>query len=246
MLSAAAALLVFGLMYEQGDWSTLWWLPKSQVGPPVVGQQAAVRGDRHTLPHLIFVPSRTPPSDGWPLLVFLHGQGESSGASPLPNVALQGPPQQAGRHPEQMPFAVLSPQKPLDAQFFDDQVAASIVELVDKYIGEFALDASRVYLTGVSQGGIGTWGLASDQRFAHRFAAIAPVCGGLVRGTKRAAAMLADTPTWALSVRRGFERTPCCALVRLAGPWSSYSVADEYNPSPHVCAATGRTIQFFQ
>ena len=201
----AAALLVLGLMYEQGDWSSLWWLPNSQT--PAAGQQAAVRGDRQTLPHLIFVPSRAPPPDGWPLLVFLHGQGESSGASALPNVALQGPPQQAGRHPGQMPFAVLSPQKPLEAQFFDDAVATSIVALVDKYIAEFKLDASRVYLTGVSQGGIGTWGLASDPRFAHRFAAVAPVCGGFVRGGKKAAAaVLADTPTWALSVLCGVER----------------------------------------
>ena len=36
----------------------------------------------------------------------------------------------------------------------------------------------RVYLTGLSQGGIGTWGLASDPRYVGLFAAIAPVCGG--------------------------------------------------------------------
>jgi len=194
MMASAAT----GLLYEQGDWSSLWWLPK-HGSAPTPGQQVAIAGDSTTLPHLIFVPAGVPPTpDGWPLVVFLHGQGESSGASPLENVALQGPPQQAGRHPSHLPFAVLSPQKPLETEFFDPQVGSGIVSLIERYIAAHKLDASRVYLTGLSQGGIGTWGLASDPHYAARFAAIAPVCGGLVRGNlKHAASVLAETPIWA-------------------------------------------------
>ena len=98
------------LLYEQGDWSSLWWLPKpGKSATP--GEQVAIAGESSQLPHLIFVPSGKPPStSGWPLLVFLHGQGESS-PEDLSRVALQGPPQQAGRMPQHMPFAVLSPQK---------------------------------------------------------------------------------------------------------------------------------------
>ena len=67
------------------DWNTLWWLPESD-GDVTPGKQVA---SRKTMPHLMFVPAGTPPADGWPLLVFLHGQGESS-PTPLPRVAIQG------------------------------------------------------------------------------------------------------------------------------------------------------------
>lgn len=184
------------LLYEQGDWSSLWWLPKpGKSATP--GEQVAIAGESSQLPHLIFVPSGKPPStSGWPLLVFLHGQGESS-PEDLSRVALQGPPQQAGRMPQHMPFAVLSPQKPLHAEFFSPGVARSIIGLMDHYIRALHLDSSRVYLTGVSQGGIGAWGLSSDPKYASRFAAVAPICGGLLHARKAAAATLADTPVWA-------------------------------------------------
>ena len=183
------------LLYEKGDWSSVWWLPKAATAPQI-GAQVAIDGP---LPHLIFVPPGEAPPTGWPLLVFLHGQGESQGASALANVALQGPPQHAGRHPHDMPFAVLSPQKPLGSEFFSDGVGDKILALIDSYLGSLPLDRQRVYLTGLSQGGIGTWGLASmDASTARRFAAIAPVCGGIVHGNKhKRATALADTPVWA-------------------------------------------------
>ena len=193
---AMTAMLAASALYEKGDWSSLWWLPKAGT-TPVPGSQVAV-DDGKRLPHLIFVPSGSPPPGGWPLLVFLHGQGESSGASELARVALQGPPQQAGRHPEHIPFAVLSPQKPLTTEFFDQEVAAAIVALIDAYVASLGLNSRKVYLTGLSQGGIGTWGIASDPQYASRFAAVAPVCGGFVHGNKaKRAAAMSDTPVWA-------------------------------------------------
>ena len=70
-------------------------------------------------------PRGPPPADGWPLLVFLHGQGRSS-PTPLPRVAIQGPPQTCGRAPGTMKMAVLSPQKPMSSQFYDNDVADDI------------------------------------------------------------------------------------------------------------------------
>ena len=197
-LFALIAPLMLSALYEKGDWKSLWWLPTS-ASSPQAGRQVAIDDGKH-IPHLFFWPPGDAPPNGWPLLIFLHGQGESQGASPLANVALQGPPQHAGRHPETLPFAVLSPQKPLSTEFFEHGVASAIMALVDEYVGNAAMhiDSRRIYLTGVSQGGIGTWGLASIEQYARRFAAIAPVCGGLVgHGRQKKAAALADTPVWA-------------------------------------------------
>jgi predicted peptidase len=196
MLTLLTTLAMLSMQYDKGDWRTLWWLPNSAPAAEV-GTQVAIE-DGQTIPHLMFIPPGTPPADGWPLLVFLHGQGESQGGAALPSVALQGPPQQAGRIPQQIPFAILSPQKPMDSQFFDDEVAEAIMRLVDKYVASLKLDGARLYLTGLSQGGIGTWGLAAHDKYAHRFAAIAPVCGGLIGGRMhKQASQLSDTPVWA-------------------------------------------------
>ena len=129
------------MLYEGGDWSSLWWYPKQATGP-VLGTQVKVEDAAPRIPHLIFVPAGAPPEGGWPLIVFLHGQGESS-PSPLEGVALQGPPQHAGRHATALPFAVLSPQKPREAQFFDDDVAPAIAATTRHYLATQPLDARR-------------------------------------------------------------------------------------------------------
>ena len=182
-------LLLLATAMAADDWNTLWWLPSD--GDVTPGKQVA---SHKTMPHLMFVPAGTPPADGWPLLVFLHGQGESS-PTPLPRVAIQGPPQTCGRAPGTMKMAVLSPQKPMSSQFYDNDVADSIEALVDMYVASLKLDVRRVYLTGLSQGSIGTWNLAAAR--PAKWAAIAPVSGGLRPPFKEAASALKDTPIWA-------------------------------------------------
>ena len=182
-------LLFVPAVMARDDWNTLWWLPEEQELAP--GRQIA---SRKTMPHLMFIPAGTPPTDGWPLLVFLHGQGESS-PTPLPRVAIQGPPQTCGRAPGTMKMAVLSPQKPMSSQFYDNDVADNIERLVDHYVASQKLDVRRVYLTGLSQGSIGTWNLAAAR--PAKWAAIAPVSGGLRPPFKEAASALKDTPIWA-------------------------------------------------
>ena len=167
---------------------------KGQCGT-CAGPAVAIERGSH-MPHLILCPG--PGAQRWVatsgLLARPRGVG---GRIELRTVALQGL-QHAGRHPETLPFAILSPQKPLRSEFFDRDVAAHIVALIDDYIASLGLDRRRVYLTGLSQGGIGTWGIASDPQHAARFAAVAPVCGGFVRGNKqRHAEAMADTPVWA-------------------------------------------------
>jgi Predicted peptidase len=64
--------------------------------------------------------------------------------------------------------------------------------LLDEIESSYRVDPDRVYLTGISMGGFGTWRLAAVQ--PHRFAAIAPICGG---GDATEACNLKDLPVWA-------------------------------------------------
>jgi len=68
---------------------------------------------------------------------------------------------------------------------------ALVLELMDKVIDEYPINTKKIYVTGLSMGGFGTWDLIS--RIPERIAAAAPVCGG---GDETQAAKLVDIPIW--------------------------------------------------
>jgi predicted peptidase len=105
----------------------------------------------------------------WPLMLFLHGAGER-GAN-LQKVAVHGPPKIVKRRPD-FPFIVVSPQCP-DGEIWSNE---TLLGLLDEIIATQPVDTNRIYLTGLSMGGYGTWSLGLQA--PERFAAIAPVCGG--------------------------------------------------------------------
>ena len=120
----------------------------------------------------------------WPMVLFLHGAGERGNRLSL--VCKHGPPKliEAGKD---LPFIVVSPQCPRDQWWSVDVLIA----LLDEIIANYAVDERRVYLTGLSMGGRGTWVLATHH--PERFAAIVPICGW---GEPFAAFRLKDLPTW--------------------------------------------------
>jgi predicted peptidase len=119
----------------------------------------------------------------WPLMLFLHGAGESG--SELDKVKIHGPPKlvEAGK---KLPFILVSPQCP-GRGWNPDTLNA----LLDELTARHRVDKSRIYLTGLSMGGYGAWALAAAH--PERFAAIAPICGG---GTPGDAKKLKDLPIW--------------------------------------------------
>jgi predicted peptidase len=122
----------------------------------------------------------------WPTILFLHGAGERG--SDLEKVKLQGIPKElsAGR---KLPFIVIAPQCP-EGEWWDTQM---LIGLLDEVERKWRVDRDRVYLTGLSMGGYGTWALAAEQ--PDRFAAIAPICGG---GNPLTASKIAKLPIWAV------------------------------------------------
>jgi len=125
----------------------------------------------YKLDYLLFLPKGYEPQGGkkWPLILFLHGAGERG--SDIWKVAVHGPPKQATNVVD-FPFIVISPQCP-DNQVWDSD---ALLRLLDEAQAKYPVDRTRVYLTGLSMGGYGTWNLGLTH--PERFAAIAPICGG--------------------------------------------------------------------
>ncbi len=122
-----------------------------------------------------------------PLVLFLHGAGERG--ADLELVKTHGPPKLLAAG-QALPAIVVSPQCPADTWWTDHQDALSA--LLDDVIARYRVDPDRVYLTGISMGGFGTWALAA--REPGRFAAALPICGG---GIRLGALRLRELPIWA-------------------------------------------------
>jgi predicted peptidase len=119
----------------------------------------------------------------WPLVLFLHGSGESG--NDLAKVKAHGPPKLVDINGP-FPFILVSPQS--SGRGWNPDVLNA---LLDSVIKEYRVDNDRVYLTGLSMGGYGTWALAAAH--PEKFAAIAPICGG---GNPADATKLAQLPIW--------------------------------------------------
>lgn len=141
------------------------------------------------LKYRIFVPRGIGPFDKVPLVFFFHGAGERG----IDNRAqlVHGVPQiisYALREEEKA--IVVAPQCPGRARWADTPWArsdhslkpepsvnmAKAIRLLDKLSAEYPVDPERIYVTGISMGGYGTWDIIS--RMPERFAAAMPICGG--------------------------------------------------------------------
>jgi predicted peptidase len=143
-----------------------------------------------TLKYLLHLPADYGTDDRvWPTMLFLHGAGER-GAN-LDLVKVHGPPKLAAADPG-FPFIVISPQCPQNDWWSDETMQLALLALLDEVSDAYAIDEDRLYVTGLSMGGYGTWGLVARQ--PNRFAAIAPICGG---GDPAKAASFAHVPVWA-------------------------------------------------
>jgi poly(3-hydroxybutyrate) depolymerase len=131
-----------------------------------------------TLPYRLFVPDSFAGGSRYPLILALHGSGErgTDNTSPLTanrmGVAWAEPGPQS-----QHPCFVVVPQCPTDAVWSPIPMQDCLLHLLDSLGREFRLDSDKIYLTGLSMGGYGTWDLAA--RVPHRFAAVVPMSSGV-------------------------------------------------------------------
>lgn len=135
--------------------------------------------------YLQYLPEDYDEQEKWPLLLFLHGAGERG--DDLENVKIHGPPKLIANG-KKFPMIVISPQCPTGQRW----EGLELVALLDKLSEKLKVDPDRIYVTGLSMGGFGTWRLAS--MIPDRLAAVAPICGGGEAFTARGFAQL---PLWA-------------------------------------------------
>jgi predicted peptidase len=150
-------------------------------------KQKATIVRKTTLQYLLWLPAdyKKVKHKTYPLLIFLHGSGERGDSLEL--VKKNGPPSFIDNRAD-FPFIAVSPQCPADSRWETEDLQALLKKLLTKY----RIDPERIYLSGLSMGGFGTWSWACA--YPDQFAAIAPVCGG---GDIQLAKRLKNTPIWA-------------------------------------------------
>ena len=156
-----------------------------------VEQSLKVGGD--SIGYLLYLPknySAESNGDGrWPLMLFLHGRGESDG--PLSAVKKWGPPNFI-EHGIDFRYIIASPQCPPSPKSWNSpQEQTLLLALLAHLTNTFKVDTDRIYLTGLSMGGYGSWRLAADH--PDLFAAVVPICGG---GDPQDGDKLKNLPIW--------------------------------------------------
>lgn len=201
------------------------------------------------MPYRLFVPEKVETGKTYPLVLFLHGGGERGDDNEKQILANQGPTIWA--KPEEQakrPCFVLAPQarnvpdggfgitrdaenKLNLARVFElSQDAKMAMKVLQQVLSEYPVDKSRIYATGLSQGGYGTWNL--NLAYPDMFAAMVPICGG---GDPALAANLVQKPIWAFHAEAdpiipvSYSRNIIQALRNLGGnPHYTEYVAGTY------------------
>jgi predicted esterase len=145
-------------------------------------------------------------------VLFLHGSGESG--YDIEKVKAHGPPQLVDRG-KKFPFILVSPQSDVPTGWDIDMLYKLLQDIKKKY----RVNNQKVYVTGLSMGGFGTWALAI--KYPDEFAAIAPVCGG---GDTSTAWKLRNIPVWCFHGAKD-DVVPPASSINLV------NAARIYNPS---------------
>ncbi|MCA9734001.1 MAG: prolyl oligopeptidase family serine peptidase [Deferribacteres bacterium] len=177
-------LLLFTALYT-GCASKLTFQPGHQVGQSFEKKYEKTM----IMDYLVYLPDQYGAvKQDWPLMLFLHGAGERG--NDLEKVKFHGPPKRVATG-DAFPFIIVSPQCP-EGEWWPN-LTTELNYLLDEIEQKYAVDKNRIYLTGLSMGGYGTWALAAT--YPEKFAAIAPVCGGGTP-TPRTAREMSKLPVW--------------------------------------------------
>jgi len=145
------------------------------------------RIDGHRRKYVLYIPANYDPRKKWPLIVFLHGASRRGSDGVEQTDQGMGPAIKA--HPGRFPCLVLMPQCPRGKRW---DTASEYIDIpLDRTLHEYPVDLNRVYLTGCSMGGFGTFYYGSER--TNLYAAMMPISGG---GRVDQGPELAHVPMW--------------------------------------------------
>ena len=156
------------------------------------------------LDYRIYVPEGNQPAQGYPLVLFLHGAGQKGSdnrAQVQNNSLLQT--LLGGENLTRYPCVIVAPQCPEGMRWVPGvgvydlpDVTELLMGLLEQVCAAHPVDPARIYITGLSMGGYGTWGMV--RAYPGYFAAAVPICGGRDRADDvELAPRLKDIPIWA-------------------------------------------------
>ncbi len=181
-LNVGFLMIIFALLFIAGCSSQS--VVKENLGKQVIMNLNGVYKKKVSINYLLYLPKDYEQKEELPLLLFLHGAGERG--NDLNLVKRHGPPKLI-KQGKDFPFVIVSPQCPENTRWQPEVLIA----LLDEIIDEYKIDKNRIYVTGLSMGGNGTWRLASE--IPERLAAIIPICGW---GDPFAVCMMGKLPIW--------------------------------------------------
>jgi predicted peptidase len=173
-----------------------------QAQPTELFDKLLYTSNKDTLPYRLLKPVNPKAKELFPLVIFLHGSGErgNDNEAQIKHIAdLFLDPNNRGKYP----CYVVAPQCPTGEWWANykgkptitaepTRTMQLVIALIEKISKEFPIDSSRIYITGLSMGGFGTWDLLA--RYPGKFAAAVPICGG---GDEKTATRIKNIPIWA-------------------------------------------------
>lgn len=126
----------------------------------------------------------------YPLLIWLHGAGQS-GTDNESQLAGAPKPLLTGESQQKHPCFFIAPQCPSREIGWKNEVADNLLALIADMVDKLPIDENRIYLTGSSMGGSGTWYITA--KYPKVFAAAVPLCGGT---DLKNAEILKNIPFW--------------------------------------------------
>lgn len=154
--------------------SAVWFPLSVSCSPHAHFLERSVTLGLHTYRYRVWLPPHYSKVRHWPVVLYLHGSAER-GDDNIRQLA-SALPVQLPRFSERYKCIVVIPQCAYGQEWYGDMETQALAAL-EATIREFRGDRRRLYLTGVSMGGAGTWYMARH----HRWAAILPVCGEVSR-----------------------------------------------------------------
>jgi predicted peptidase len=140
-------------------------------------------------PYVVFVPHDYDGTKEFPIILFLHGAGETKGGTKQPVEVGIGTA--IKKNEKSFPCIVVIPQSEKRTWQAASDDGKRAIAILDATVKELKVDKKRQYLSGLSMGGYGTWSNAAA--YPDRWAAIVPVCGG---GNPKDADKIKSIPCW--------------------------------------------------